>query len=151
MAPNYQAGKDIVAGFKRYYKNEVVDEIYTQLTQLDFAAELTQVTAAKPDAVFAFFPRGLGVSFAKQYAQAGLMKSTPLLSTFVADAITLPSIGDSAVGLISGGFWSPDFNNPQSQGFVEAFEKRYGRIPSNYAAQSYDAAQLHGHRAAKWL
>ncbi|SNS96095.1 amino acid/amide ABC transporter substrate-binding protein, HAAT family [Noviherbaspirillum humi] len=142
MAPNYQAGKDIVAGFKRYYKNEVVDELYTQLNQLDFAAELSQVSAAKPDAVFAFFPGGLGVAFAKQYAQAGLMKSTPLLSTFVADAITLPSIGDSAVGLVSGGFWAPDFNNPQSQRFVEEFEKKYGRIPSNYAAQSYDAAQL---------
>lgn len=142
LAPNYQAGKDIVSGFKRYYKNEVVDEIYTQLSQLDFAAELTQVAAAKPDAVFAFFPGGLGISFAKQYAQAGLMKSTPLLSTFVADAVSLPSIGDSALGLISGGFWAPDSTNPQSQTFVADFEKKYGRIPSNYAAQSYDAALL---------
>lgn len=142
LAPNYQAGKDIVSGFKRYYKNEVVDEIYTQLNQLDFAAELTQVSAAKPDAVFAFFPGGLGISFAKQYAQAGLMKTTPLLSTFVADAISLPSIGDSALGLVSGGFWAPDSANPQSQSFVAEFEKKYGRIPSNYAAQSYDAALL---------
>ena len=142
LAPNYQAGKDIVHGFKRYYTEPLADEIYTSLTQLDFSAELSQVAAAKPDAVFAFFPGGLGVAFAKQYVQAGLISTTPLLSTFVADALSLPAIGDAALGIISGGFWAPDFDNPQSQTFVEAYEKKYGRIPSNYAAQSYDAALL---------
>lgn len=142
LAPNYQAGKDSLAGFKRHYKGEVVDEIYSSLTQQDFSAELTQVGAAKPDAVFAFFPGGLGVNFAKQYAQAGLMKSIPLLSTFVADAVSLPSLGPGALGLISGGFWAPDFKNAASVKFVADFEQKYKRIPSNYAAQSYDAAQL---------
>ncbi|HLT99721.1 MAG TPA: ABC transporter substrate-binding protein [Burkholderiaceae bacterium] len=142
LAPNYQAGKDIVSGFKRYYKKPLADEIYTQLTQLDFSAELSQVAATKPDAVFAFFPGGLGVAFAKQYVQAGMMQSTPLLSTFVTDALSLPAIGDAALGIISGGFWAPDFDNASSREFVEQFEKRYGRIPSNYAAQSYDAALL---------
>lgn len=142
MAPNYQAGKDTVAGFKRYYTEPVVDEIYTSLSQLDFAAELSQLSAAKPDAVFAFFPGGLGVSFAKQYAQAGLMKSLPLLSVFTADALSLPALGDSALGMVSGSFWAPDFDNAASKKFVEEFERKYRRIPSNYAAQSYDAAQL---------
>jgi branched-chain amino acid transport system substrate-binding protein len=142
LAPNYQAGKDIVTGFKRYYKGTIVDELYTPLNQLDFQAELSQVTAANPDAVFAFYPGGLGVAFAKQYAQAGLTKKYPLLSTFVVDALSLPAIGDTAIGVISGGFWAPDFKNQQSQQFVEEFERKYKRIPSNYAAQSYDAAQL---------
>ena len=142
LAPNYQAGKDIVQGFKRYYKEPLADEIYTALTQLDFSAEISQVVAARPDAVFAFFPGGLGVAFAKQYAQAGLMDKIPLLSTFVTDALSLPAIGDSALGIISGGFWAPDFDNAQSRKFVEAFETKYKRIPSNYAAQSYDAALL---------
>lgn len=142
LAPNYQAGKDIVAGFKRYYKLPLADEVYTPLTQLDFSAELTQVDNAGPDAVFAFYPGGLGVAFAKQYAQAGLSKRLPLLSAFIADALSLPAIGDSAIGIVSGGFWAPDFPTPQSQRFVEEFERKYKRIPSNYAAQSYDAAQL---------
>ena len=142
LAPNYQAGKDIVQGFKRYYKEPLADEIYTALTQLDFSAELAQVVAAQPDAVFAFFPGGLGVAFAKQYAQAGLMDKIPLLSTFVTDALSLPAIGDSALGVISGGFWAPDFENAASREFVEAYEAKYNRIPSNYAAQSYDAALL---------
>jgi branched-chain amino acid transport system substrate-binding protein len=142
LAPNYQAGKDIVAGFKRYYKRPLAEEVYTSLTQMDFSAELSQVSAAQPDAVFAFFPGGLGIAFAKQYAQAGMSKKLPLLSTFIADALSLPAIGDSAVGIISGGFWAPDFKNAQSRKFVEEFERKYKRIPSNYAAQSYDAAQL---------
>lgn len=142
LAPNYQAGKDIVQGFKRYYKEPLADEIYTALTQLDFSAELAQAVSAQPDAVFAFFPGGLGVAFAKQYAQAGLMDKMPLLSTFVTDALSLPAIGDSAQGIISGGFWAPDFDNEASRKFVEAYEAKYSRIPSNYAAQSYDAAML---------
>ena len=142
MAPNYQAGKDIIAGLKRQYKAPLVDELYTPLNQLDFSAELTQVAAAKPDAVFAFYPGGLGVSFARQYQQAGLLKSSPLLSTFIVDATTLPALKDSAVGIVSGGFWAPDFQNAASKQFVADFERKYGRIPSNYAAQSYDAALL---------
>lgn len=142
LAPNYQAGKDIVTGFKRYYTQPLAEEIYTPLTQLDFSAELAQVTASKPDAVFAFFPGGLGVAFAKQYAQAGMMGKLPLLTTFVVDALSLPAIGDSALGIISGGFWAPDFDNEQSRKFVADFEQKYKRIPSNYAAQSYDAAAL---------
>ncbi|WP_338618923.1 ABC transporter substrate-binding protein [Pigmentiphaga sp. CHJ604] len=141
LAPNYQVGKDTVAGFKRYYKAPLADEVYTSLQQLDFSTELAQAAARQPDAVFAFFPGGLGVSFAKQYAQSGLQK-TPLLSTFTIDAISLPVLGESAQGMISGGFWAPDFDNASSRRFVQAFEQRYKRIPSNYAAQSYDAALL---------
>lgn len=142
LAPNYQAGKDIVAGFKRYYKEPLADEIYTSLSQLDYSAELSQAVSAKPDAVFAFFPGGLGVAFAKQYSQAGLMQKIPLLTAFVVDALSLPAIGDTSMGIISGGFWAPDFDNAQSKAFVTEFEAKYGRIPSNYAAQSYDAALL---------
>lgn len=142
LAPNYQAGKDIVSGFKRYYTAPLADEIYTSLTQMDFSTELSQIAAVKPDAVFAFFPGGMGISFTKQYSQAGLRGKQPLLTTFVVDALSLPAIGDTALDVISGGFWAPDFDNPQSQQFVKAFEAKYKRIPSNYAAQSYDAALL---------
>lgn len=142
MAPNYQAGKDFIAGFKRFYKGEVIDEIYTPLNQLDFSAELAQVAAKKPDAVYVFYPGGLGVNFVRQYKQAGLLGTVPLLSTSTTDGSTLPAQKEDALGVISGTFWGPDFNNPANKKFVEDFEKKYNRIPSQYAAQSYDAAQL---------
>ena len=142
LAPNYQAGKDSLAGFKRFYKGEVIDEIYTPLNQPDFAAELAQVAAKKPDAVYVFYPGGLGVNFVRQYQQAGLLGKIPLLTTSTTDGSTLPAQGDAALGVISGTFWGPDFNNPASRRFVDEFEAKYKRIPSQYAAQSYDAALL---------
>lgn len=142
MAPNYQAGKDFIAGFKRFYKGEIVDEIYTPLNQPDFSAELAQVAAQKPDAIYAFYPGGLGVSFIRQYQQAGLLGKIPLLSNATADGVTLPALKDTALGVISGTFWGPDFTNPASKQFVAEFEKKFSRIPSQFAAQSYDAALL---------
>jgi branched-chain amino acid transport system substrate-binding protein len=142
MAPNYQAGKDFVAGFKRFFKGQVIDELYTPLNQLDFAAELTQVSAQKPDAVFVFYPGGLGVQFLKQYQQVGLLGKVPLLSASSADGITIPAMKDSALGVISGTSWGPDTDTAENRRFVADFEKKYNRIPSQYAAQSYDAALL---------
>ena len=142
MAPNYQAGKDFIAGFRRTYKGEMIDEIYTPLNQPDFSAELAQVAAKNPDAVYVFYPGGLGVNFVRQYKQAGLLGKVPLLSTSTTDGSTLPAQKDDALGVISGTFWGPDFANPANQQFVDEFEKKFNRIPSQYAAQSYDAALL---------
>ena len=142
IAPNYQAGKDTLTGFKRFYKGEVVEEIYTGITQPDFAAELAQIAAKKPDAVYAFFPGSIGVNFVRQYQQAGLLKTVPLLTSGVIDGITLPALKETALGVIAGQYWAPDTDNPSSRAFVEAFEKKHNRIPSNFAAQGYDSALL---------
>jgi branched-chain amino acid transport system substrate-binding protein len=141
LAPNYQAGKDAVAGFKRSYKGEVVNEIFAPLGQVDFSAELAQIAAAQPDAVFAFIPGGMGINLVKQYRQAGLA-STPFLSAFTVDETTLPAQGDAALGFFGGANWAPDLDNPQSKAFVAAFEKKYGSVPGTYAMQAYDAAML---------
>ena len=142
IAPNYQAGKDILVGFKRFYKGEVLDEIYTPLSQPDFSAEISQIAAAKPDAVYAFFPGSLGVNFVRQYQQAGLLKTLPLLTSGIVDGTSLPALKETALGVIGGQFWAPDTDNAVSKQFVEAFEKKYNRIPSNFAAQGYDSALL---------
>ena len=142
MTPNYQAGKDYVAGFKRYFKGEIIDEIYTPLTQLDFSVEIAQVAAQKPDAVFVFYPGGFGINFIRQYQQAGLLGKLPLLSVATADATNLPALKETALGVISGTFWGPDFNNPANRRFVDEYEKKYNRIPSQFSAQGYDSALL---------
>lgn len=142
MAPNYQAGKDSLAGFKRHFKGEVAEEIYTQLGQLDFSAELARIAAAKPDAFFTFMPGGMGVNLVKQYRQAGLADTIPFLSGFTVDETTLPATQDAAVGLFSGAEWAPDLDTTANKAFVAAFEKEYGYIPALYAAQGYDAALM---------
>ncbi len=142
MAPNYQAGKDYIAGFKRYYKGEVLDEVYTQVNQPDYSAEIAQLQAAGPDAVFVFYPGGMGVNFVKQFSQAGLGKRIPMLSAFTVDGTTLPSLRDAAVGSISGAIWDVALKTPGNAEFVAGFTKKYGRVPSHYAAVGYDTARL---------
>lgn len=141
MVPNYQAGKDSVAGFKNSYTGGVAGELYTQLGQLDFSAELAQIAAAQPDAVFTFMPGGMGVNLVKQYRQAGL-ESIPFLSAFTVDESTLPAQQDAALGFLAGTNWAPDMDLPQSKAFVAAYEAKYGSIPGSYAMQAYDAALL---------
>jgi branched-chain amino acid transport system substrate-binding protein len=143
LAPNYPAGKDALAGFKRFYKGKVVEEVYPRLGQLDFAAELAQVRAAKPDAVYAFMPGGMGINFIKQYVAAGLSKDIQLvLPGFSADEDTIKPVGEPMLGLFNAAHWTPDLDNAESKRFVAAFEKEFGRIPTMYAAQGYDAALM---------
>ena len=141
MAPNYQAGRDSLAGFKRHFKGEVVEEVYTPLGQLDFSAELAQIAAFQPDAVFTFMPGGMGVNLVKQYRQAGL-DTIPFLSAFTVDETTLPAQREAAVGFFGGANWAPDFDSEASKEFVQAFEAKYDRVPGTYAMQAYDAALL---------
>jgi len=143
MAPNYPAGKDFLAGFKRTYKGEVVGEVYTTFGQLDYAAEIAQLRAAKPEALFFFYPGGMGVNFIKQYGQAGLTKDVPLYAvSYSVDQTVLPAVGDAALGAFASSSWSETWGNPQSDKFVAEFEAANGRIPSSYAANAYDTAML---------
>jgi branched-chain amino acid transport system substrate-binding protein len=142
MAPNYQAGKDMLAGFKRYYKGQVVDEVYTQVNQPDYSAEIAQIQAAAPDAVFVFYPGGMGINFVKQFNQAGLTGKLPLYSVFTVDATTLPALGDAAAGTISAAMYDAALDTPENRTFVAAFRAKYKRTPSPYAAAGYDAANL---------
>jgi branched-chain amino acid transport system substrate-binding protein len=141
LVPNYQAGRDAVAGFKSRFKGEVVDEVYVPLTQLDFAAELAKIAAARPDAIFTFMPGGLGVNLVRQYRQAGLAH-IPFLSTFTVDEATLPAQQDAAVGFFSAATWAPNMDNAVNRRFVTDFEAAFNYVPASYAAQAYDSTML---------
>lgn len=142
LTPNFIGGKDKVHGFKRFYKGEIVDEIYTPLNQLDFSAELTQLAASAPDAVYSFYPGGLGITFVRQFQQSGLLAKMPLYTTNTLEGSAVEAMGAAAVGAIVGDTWTPGMPNAQSKRFVAAFQKQFGRTPSAYAAFSYDAARL---------
>ena len=142
MVPNYQAGRDSVAGFKLDYKGEIIEESYLPLNTIDFQPELTKINSQKPDAVFTFMPGGLGVNLVKQYRQAGLADRIPVLSAFTVDESTLPAQQDAAVGMFGGANWAPNLDNPQSKKFVASYEAAYNSVPGTYAMQAYDAAML---------
>ena len=142
MAPNYQAGKDMVAGLKRYYKGRIAEEVYTKMGQQDYQAEISQLRSKSPKAVFAFYPGGMGIQFLKQYDQAGLRDQIPLYTVYTVDEISIPAVKDAAVGVYEARYWSPDLKNPQNQKFVADYRKKYGKMPVFYGAQSYDGIML---------
>ena len=142
IAPNYQAGRDAAAGFKRLYGGEIRDEIYVPLGQLDYAAELSKIATEKPEAVFVFLPGGMGVNFVKQFRQAGLADKVIFLSAFTVDESTLPAQKEAALGMFGGANWAPNLDNPQNKKFVAAYEAAYNGVPGTYAFQAYDAAML---------
>lgn len=142
LAPNYQAGRDMIAGLKRGLGKELVDEVYTQLTQTDFQPELSQIRATKPAAVFVFMPGSNGINFVKQWAQAGLNNEIPLYSVYSVDHTTLQAIGPSAEGTMGVSQYVEDLPFEANQSFVKKFVDRYGYYPSEYAASAYDTAMI---------
>jgi branched-chain amino acid transport system substrate-binding protein len=143
IAPNYPAGKDALTGFKRFYQGEVASETYTALNQLDYSAELSKLRATKPDAVYIFLPGGLGINFIKQFVGAGLSKDMTLFGPgFSGDEDVIKAVGEPMLGMFNSSQWGHDMDNAANKKFVAEFEKEYGRLPTLYAAQGYDAARL---------
>jgi len=142
LAPNYQAGKDALAGFKRHYKGEIVEESYVPLNTLDFQSELAKIASMSPDAIFTFMPGGMGVNLVKQYRAAGLADRIPFLSAFTVDESTLPAQQDAAIGMLGGSNWAPNLDTPENKKFVAAYEAAYGSVPGSYSMHAYDAALL---------
>jgi branched-chain amino acid transport system substrate-binding protein len=141
MAPNYPAGQDALTGFKRMYQGELAGEIYTQLGQTDYAAEIAQIRASGAGAVFFFLPGGMGISFVKQYDQSGV--ELPLIGpAFSFSQDILAAVGEAALGVRNTSQWSQDLENEANVAFVESFQAEHGRLPSLYASQGFDTANL---------
>lgn len=139
LAPNYPAGKDALAGFKRMFKGEIAGEIYTRLDQTDFAAEMAQIRAANPDVVFQFHPGGLGIAFLRQYQQAGLLGKIPMsVAAPSLDSVILNAVGEAAEGLNVATHWNSDLDNPANKKFMADWAKAYNRPATYYASQGYD-------------
>ncbi|MCW0235505.1 MAG: ABC transporter substrate-binding protein [Ferrovibrio sp.] len=143
VAPNYAAGQDATNGVKALFKGQVVGQDMTKWPdQLDFSAEISKIRAARPDAVYVFFPSRWGVQFYTQYNQAGLKKDIPLYSAFTVDAVTLKLQKDLALETYLTMTWGTDLPYAANQKFVGDFRKKHKDNPTFYGAQSYDAANL---------
>ena len=147
IAPLYAAGKNMVAGVKRTFKGEIVGEDMTKWPdQIDWASELSTVKAANPDGVFIFYPGKHGPAFIKQYEQAGLSDSIDLYTVFTVDALSLPRFQaaemNGVLGTTMTQFWAADIDVEANKKFVDGFKANYGKYPSFYAAQSYDAVMF---------
>ncbi len=149
MAPNYAAGKNMVAGVERTFKGKIIGKDLTKwgkAAQLDFSVELAKAKASGAEALFVFYPGKAGGAFIKQYEQSGLGSSMPLYTVFTVDSLSLPKLQagklKGVLGTYATQFWSPDLDNDQNNRFVREFKAKHGSYPSFYAAQSYDTIFL---------
>ena len=141
LAPNYPAGTDALNGFKALFEGEVASEVYTKLGQTDYAAEIAQIRASGADSVYFFLPGGMGISFLKQYSGSGV--DIPVVGpAFSFDQGILQAVGEAALGVKNTSQWNKDLDNAANVAFVESFQAEYGRLPSLYASQGFDTANL---------
>jgi len=143
IGPNYAAGKDMLEGVAATFKGQIIGRELTRWPdQLDFSAELSKARAAKPEAIFAFYPGGPGIQFITQYAQSGLKGQIPLYTAFTIDELSLPRLKDLAVGIPGAQQWVNDLPNEANKRFVTDYVAKYKSRPSFYGSQSYDAVPL---------
>jgi len=143
MAPAYQAGRDALTAFKRFYRGEVLAELHTKLDQSDFSVELARLRALQPEAIYTFLPGGAGINFAKQFANSGLHQRIKIVASQDSmDDRMVAATGNASEGFYLSTQWTVQQDNAANRAFVAAFEKEYGRRPTRYAATSYDTALL---------
>lgn len=143
----YAAGDESVAGFKEGFEKgggKVVKQLTLPFPNVEFQALLTEIAAAKPDAVYSFMAGGGAVKLVKDYAAAGLNKTIPLYGPgFLTDG-TLDAQGDAAAGMLTTLHYADGLNTPKDNAFRTAYAKTFKLQPDVYAVQGYDAAQMLG-------
>jgi branched-chain amino acid transport system substrate-binding protein len=146
VAPNYQAGKDMMNAFKETFGpagGKVVAEDYPKLGETDYAPVLTKIRQSGAKATYAFFSGTDAVNFVKQYDQFGLKGAMKLTGAgFLTEPDVLPAQGKSALGVITGHFYTPQLDNPVNKKFVADFKAKFGgKTPDGFACQGYDTAE----------
>lgn len=141
----YAAGEEMFAGFKEGYEKaggKIIKDFWLPFPNVEFQALLTEIGAAKPDAVACFFAGGAAVKFVKDYDAAGLKSKIPLYGNgFLTDG-TLSAQGASAQGIFTTLHYADSLEIPKDKEFRLSYAKAYKMQPDVYAVQGYDAAQL---------
>lgn len=107
----------------------------------DFSAQLTNIQAANPDAIFASSLYKEGGLILDQARKMGL--DVPVVG---GNGFNSPQVieqaGEAAEGVIVASPWFPEREMESVQEFVKKFEAKYGKKPDQFAAQAYDALYI---------
>ncbi len=147
MAPDYAAGRQMIEAFTETFTaagGEVIGGDFTPFRKTkDFGPYLTKAKAANPDAIYVFYAGGEAISFVKQYDSFGIKSEIPLFASgFLTSPLYVNAEGPAAVGVKTGLHYIPTLDTPENEAFVEAFQARYDRVPSEFAVQGYDAGRV---------
>jgi branched-chain amino acid transport system substrate-binding protein len=146
VASNFVAGKQMAAAFKAgFEKNggKVVEEVWPAMGTADFANVFTGLRGKQGeiDTVWSFIPGSGTVNYVNQYAQSRL-KPVSMGPQSNADDFFFSAMKDNALGVIGAGHYVVSMDTPRNKAFVDAFRKRYNRLPGAVDLQGYDSANL---------
>ncbi len=148
LVSDYAPGIDAEKYFNERFVSRggtVIEPIRVPLRNPDFAPFLQKVIDAKPEALFAFVPAGVGSALMKQFTERGLDKSGIRLIAegSVTDDDIIDSMGDVALGVVTAHHYSAAHNSAANKAFVEAFAAANGgRRPNFMAVGAWDGMHL---------
>jgi branched-chain amino acid transport system substrate-binding protein len=138
---NYSFGQESMAAFKEGYAKgggTIVKEIAVPFPSTEFQANLSEIAALKPDAVFVFFAGAGAAKFVKDYADAGLKDKVALYgSGFLTEGV-LKAQGPAAEGVKTTLHYADGLDNAANKKFRAAFKSATGRDADVYAVAGYD-------------
>jgi len=143
IADDFAYGHETAAGFQRTFEDnggKVVQRLLPPLNVPDYGSYIAQIKR-DVDAVYAGFAGANGFRFLRQYREYGL-KLPVLGSMTTADEGILRQMGDEAIGVVSGGWYSAGIDSPENRRFVAAVNKEYGADPGYYTLGAYSAGAL---------
>jgi len=147
IVSDYSPGHDAEAAFEKGFTERggiIVGKVRVPVVTNDFAPFLQRAKDAKPDALFSFVASGkTATQLIKTYAELGLDKAGVKFMG-PGDVLTdeeLPSMGDAALGAISGHNYSTSGNRPANKAFLDAWHKEYGEksTPSGMSVSAWDS------------
>jgi len=143
IADDFAYGHETAGAFQRVFEEnggKVVQRIFTPLNVPDYGGYISQIKG-NVDAVYAGFAGANGFRFLRQYREYGL-KMPVIGSMTTADEGILKQMGDEAIGVTTGGWYSAAIDSPENKRFVAAVNKEYGADPGYYTLGAYSAGVL---------
>ncbi|GAB1456244.1 ABC transporter substrate-binding protein [Spirochaetota bacterium] len=122
--------------------DSILAELNYNTNDQDFSAQLTQVKSLKPDVIFAPGNYTESALIIKQARELGI--TAPFLGGDTWEIAEFINVGKQAVeGAVMSAFFDNDAPlTPQSKVFVDAYQKKYGKLPSGTAVLGFDGYLL---------
>lgn len=145
IGSDYSGGHETLGGFKQTFPaDRIAGELYTPFgTTSDYSSYLSQIRASGAQNVFCFYAGGEAIEFTKQFNQFGLSGKVNLYSAgFLTEGAALDAEGQAALGVYNATRYNWDIDTPVNKKFEPAYEKKYGNVPTVYAATMYDVGVM---------
>jgi branched-chain amino acid transport system substrate-binding protein len=116
-----------VTKFVEEQGGKVMATEFYPLDQTDFGAAINRIQAARPEIIFSLLVGNNHLGFHRQFAAAGLVDKTPIVSTVFGQAGELTSLSPQEYkGLVVAFDYYQQLDNPANKAFLDRVRARHG-------------------------